>query len=158
MSVVRNIVDDPRIVPGGGATEMHLAADLMRRSQQIPGSEAEPYRCVAEALEVIPRTLIHNCGESPIKLLTQLRAKHAEEANQNIGIDGMEGKIVDMTQLAIWEPYMVKSQTIKTAIESACMLLRIDEIVPATKSKGQEGGRPQAVPEDDETFGDSRDG
>ena len=46
-----------------------------------------------------------------------------------LGVDGIKGCIADMNDLGIWDTYQVKTQTIKTAIESACMLLRIDDIV-----------------------------
>ena len=121
---------------------------------------------MAQALEVIPRTLIENCGGNPIKLLTALRAKHAAAlaagTNCTWGIDGNKGEIADMSELKIWEPFMVKSQTIKTSIESACMLLRIDDIVSGMSGRGGGGGQQQQAPQgegqDEETFGDQRDG
>ena len=139
---------------------------LIAKSKSIEGIQQFPFRSVAAALEVIPRTLIENCGGNPIKLLTALRAKHAaaQSAGQTCtwGIDGNKGELADMKELAIWEPFMVKSQTIKTAIESACMLLRIDDIVSGMSGRGGGGGgqQQQGAPEgqDEETFGDQRDG
>ena len=72
---------------------------------------------MARAFEVIPRTLIQNCGANVIRTLTALRAKHAVEGNQTWGVDGNTGELVDMKQLGIWEPLAVKQQTYKTAIE-----------------------------------------
>lgn len=165
MNVVRNIVFDPRIVPGGGATEMAIATSLIAESKSIEGVEQFPFRAVAQALEVIPRTLIENCGGNPIKLLTSLRAKHADALKQGTtctwGIDGNKGELADMSDLKVWEPFMVKSQTIKTAIEAACMLLRIDDIVSGMSGKGQGGGGAPAAAQDaadEDTFGDARDG
>lgn len=165
MNVVRNIVFDPRIVPGGGATEMAIAAAIIRQSKSIEGVQQYPFRAVASALEVIPRTLIENCGGNAIRLLTDLRARHASATQNNqtstFGIDGNKGEVVDVLSLNIFEPLAVKSQTVKTAIESSCMLLRIDEIVSGMSGKG--GSKPaesQQPPEgqDEETFGDQRDG
>lgn len=146
MQVVRNVVYDPRLLPGGGATEMAVSAGLAeigRRS--IEGVKQGPFMAVGDAMEVIPRTLAQNCGVSVIRTITQLRAKHAcafgseEKDNEfvkcNVGIDGTTGEIVDMQDLGIWEPYSVKVQTIKTAIESACMILRVDDIVSGSKHK-----------------------
>lgn len=160
MNVVRNIVLDPRVLPGGGAIEMHIATAINAASKSIEGIQQWPFRAVASAFEVIPRTLIENCGASTIRLLTGLRAKHAEGSNGTWGIDGNKGELADITQLKIYEPYMVKTQTIKTAIEAACMLLRIDDIVSGISSKGQGGGQEGPNPEDaeDDTFGDNRDG
>jgi len=137
MGVARNIVTDPRLLPGGGAIEMAVSQALVEKSKSIEGVEQWPYRSVAHALEVIPRTLIQNCGASVIRQLTDLRAKHASapQENRNWGIDGNKGVITDMNTLGIWEPYAVKSQTFKTAIEAACILLRVDDVVSGISKK-----------------------
>jgi len=140
MSVVRNVLLEPLVVPGGGAAEMNMAKDILEEAKKIQGIEQWPFREVAAALEVIPRTLIENCGGSAIRLLTALRAKHADsEGPCSWGIDGMNGKLADMTELGVLDPLSVKLQTIKTAIESACMLLRIDDIVSGM-SQADAGG------------------
>jgi len=96
-------------------------------------------------MEVIPRTLIQNSGNSPIKVLTQLRAKHAEGFEDGKmkgsfwGIDGDAGKVVDMHTYNVWEPLAVKEQSVKTAVESACLLLRVDDIVAAKSAKQVSG-------------------
>jgi len=135
MSVVRNIMLDPKILPGGGATEMAVETALLEKAKSISGVQQRPYRAAAQALEVIPRTLIENCGASTIRVLTALRAKHAEGKNSTWGVDGNKGEIADMVKLNVWDAYTVKTQTIKTAIEAACMLLRIDEIVSGISKK-----------------------
>ena len=139
---------------------------MIQKSKSIEGIQQFPFRAVAQALEVIPRTLIENCGGNPIKLLTALRAKHAAAlaagTTSTWGIDGKKGELVDMQELKIWEPYMVKTQTIKTAIEAACMLLRIDDIVSGMSGRGAGAPRDQGpAPDqmaDQDTFGDERDG
>jgi len=155
MQVVRNVFFDPRVVYGGGAVEMAVAQAIS--SKYIEGAASFPFKAVAEALEIIPKTLIENCGGSTIRLLTALRAKHAE-GQMSWGIDGNKGEVADIAQLKIYEPFLVKSQTIKTALEAACMLLRIDDIVSGLSSKKDgSGGGAQEAP-DQETFGDARDG
>ncbi|KAF2792693.1 T-complex protein 1 subunit gamma [Melanomma pulvis-pyrius CBS 109.77] len=145
MGVARNVIWNPKLCPGGGATEMAVAVGLERRGKLIEGVAQWPYRAVAEAMEVIPRTLIQNSGNSPIKVLTQLRAKHAEgsedgkHSGSSWGIDGDTGKIVDMKTYGVWEPLAVKEQSVKTAIESACLLLRVDDIVAAKSAKQTSG-------------------
>jgi T-complex protein 1 subunit gamma len=149
MQVVRNVVFDPRLLPGGGATEMAVSVGLRKAGLKLEGIQQGPFLAVGEAMEVIPRTLSQNCGVSVIRTVTQLRAKHAaayEEAEKtggentfpkcNWGIDGTTGKLVDMEEFGIWEPFSVKIQTIKTAVESACMILRIDDIVSGSKKRG----------------------
>ncbi|KAG5459621.1 MAG: T-complex protein 1 subunit gamma, partial [Olpidium bornovanus] len=73
MCVARNVYFSPQLVPGGGATEMAVGVELAEKSKSVEGVEQWPYRSVAEAMEVIPRTLIQNCGGNPIKVLTNLR-------------------------------------------------------------------------------------
>jgi len=163
MNVARNIIQDPRIVPGGGATELAMSAAIQSKSKQISGVSQWPYKAVAMALEIIPRTLIENCGGSPIKLLTAVRAQHVDavETGQpcSLGIDGNKGEVADLNVLQVYEPYAVKVQTIKTAIEAACMLLRIDDIVSgATANKDRQSTQASNADADEETFGDARDG
>ena len=93
------------------------------------------FRALASALEVIPRTLAQNCGANTIRTLTALRAKHAEGNNSCFGVNGLSGKIEDMKELGIYEPLAVKLQTYKTAVETAILLLRIDDIVSGSKKK-----------------------
>lgn len=138
MSVARNVMFHPRLSPGGGATEMAVSVRLAQKSKSIEGVMQWPYKAVADAMEVIPRTLIQNAGASPIRLLTQLRAKQAE-GKSTFGVDGDTGNIVDMKEYRVWEPQAVKMQSIKTAVESACLLLRVDDICSA-KSAKQVGG------------------
>lgn len=133
LHVARNLVLEPRIVPGGGAIEMALSLALIRKNVQ--------FRAIAQALEIIPRTLAQNCGANTIRTLTALRAKHAANPNQlcTWGIDGESGQLVDMCDRGIWEPLAVKLQVYKTAIETAILLLRIDDIVSGSKKSNQDG-------------------
>jgi T-complex protein 1 subunit gamma len=140
MHVARNVMIDPRLCPGGGATEMALAKTLEEKANHITGVMQWPYKAVAKALEVIPITLIQNCGSNCIRTLTQLRAKHAEGNHSSWGIDGETGKLADMKDVDIWDCYAVKAQTYKTALETAMLLLRIDDILSGTKkADGLEG-------------------
>lgn len=134
MFVARNVIFHPRLAPGGGATEMAISVKLGQLAKSMEGVQQWPYKAVAEAMEVIPRTLIQNAGGSPIRVLTALRAKHAE-GESTWGIDGVTGKLVDMKTYGVWEPEAVKSQSIKTAIESSCLLLRVDEICSAKAAR-----------------------
>lgn len=133
LHVARNLVLEPRIVPGGGAIEMSLSLALIRKNVQ--------FRAIAQALEIIPRTLAQNCGANTIRTLTALRAKHASQPNSlcTWGIDGETGQLVDMNERGIWEPLAVKLQVYKTAIETAILLLRIDDIVSGSKKSGSDG-------------------
>merc|ERR1712223_1283477 len=113
----------------------------MGKSKNLKGVIQWPYRALASALEVIPHTLAQNCGANTIRTLTALRAKHAQEGEKNVnwGINGETGTLADMSELGIWEPLSVKLQVYKTAIETAILLLRIDDIVSGSKKRGDEG-------------------
>ncbi|ODV78765.1 T-complex protein 1 [Suhomyces tanzawaensis NRRL Y-17324] len=132
MAVTRNVMFEPSLSPGGGATEMAVSVRLAEKAKSIEGVAQWPYQAVADAFEVIPRTLIQNCGGNPIRILSQLRAKHAQ-GEHTFGIDGDLGKVVDMNEYGIWEPEVIKQQSIKTGIESACLLLRVDDIVSGVR-------------------------
>ncbi|WWC97149.1 T-complex protein 1 subunit gamma [Kwoniella sp. B9012] len=138
MSVARNVVFNPILAPGGGATEMAISVALDEKAKLLPGVAGAPYKAIAEALEVIPRTLVQNCGGNAIRTLTELRAKHAE-GHHMFGVDGDTGKVTDMKEYGLLESASVKIQTLKTAIESATLLLRVDDIVSARRP-GEEAG------------------
>jgi len=148
LNVARNIMVDARLVPGGGAVEMALAHALSERAKLITGVQQWPYRAVSKALEVIPRTLIQNCGGQAIRTLTALRAKHATPGCMSWGVDGETGDVVDMKEFGVWEPYSVKAQTYKTAIETAILLLRIDDIVSGSKKKSGDQAGPKREAEE----------
>lgn len=249
MGVARNVVLEPRLVPGGGAVEMAVSRGLAERADSgaVEGVEAVsvikfiivallvewlvnallagtcscgmkgrvmvghgsgqrrlifpwsfalqgPYRAVGQALEVIPRTLAQNCGANVIRTLTKLRAKHAETPNCTFGINGETytckppstphylvfsrirrlmyvcayilltfelpssprlltgntGEITDMKELGVWDPYAVRVQTINTAVESAALLLRIDDIVSGLKKKDRVGPGQSSKPQMDD--------
>ncbi|KAH9172192.1 T-complex protein 1 [Lactarius sanguifluus] len=146
MSVARNVVFNPTLVPGGGAVEMAVSVGLHARARAVTGVEAGPFRAVADALEVIPRTLVQNAGGNAIRALTALRAKHAS-GEHSWGINGETGDIVDMKTYKLYESASVKIQTFKTAIEAARVLLRVDDVVQATrKERRQDQGAPPEEP------------
>ena len=117
MSVARNVLFQPRLSPGGGATEMAISVRLAQMSKNIEGVAQWPYRAVGEAMAVIPRTLVQNSGSSRIlPVLSELSAKHAS-GESTWGIDGDKGVCVDMRTYGVWEPEAVKLQSVKTAVE-----------------------------------------
>jgi len=140
MQVARNVMINPKLLPGGGAVELALSQKMLEKAKLMTGVEQHPYKAVAHALEVIPRTLLQNCGASTIRVLTKLRAEHVKAGKLSWGVDGESGEVCDMNKLQVWEPLSVKLQTYKTAMETAMLLLRIDDIVSGTKkAEGQEG-------------------
>ena len=116
---------------------MEVAHQLGLKAETLNGVIQWPYKAVTSALEIIPRTLAQNCGANTIRTITALRAKHAsdQEKNVNWGINGQTGELADMAALGIWEPLAVKLQVYKTAMETAILLLRIDDIMSGSKKK-----------------------
>ncbi|KAM5532464.1 hypothetical protein V8D89_013880 [Ganoderma adspersum] len=147
MSVARNVFFDPTLAPGGGATEMAISVGLHAKARTVIGVEGWPFRAVADAMEVIPRTLVQNSGGNAIRVLTELRAKHAN-GEHSWGINGDTGKIVDMKEYGLYESASVKVQTLKTAIEASRVLLRVDDVVKATRKDKEQGGGGGAPPEE----------
>ncbi len=138
MHVTRNIYLEPSLVPGGGAVEMEVARWLSQKAKSITGVRQAPYKAVSSALEIIPRTIAANCGANTIRVLTALRAKHAS-GETDVGVNGTTGNCEDMKALGVLEPLSVKLQTYKTAVETAILLLRIDDIVSGSKKKDAAG-------------------
>ncbi|THG98886.1 hypothetical protein EW026_g3360 [Hermanssonia centrifuga] len=139
MSVARNVFFNPILAPGGGATEMAISVGLHAKARSIQGVEVWPFRAVADAMEIIPRTLVQNAGGNAMRVLTELRAKHAN-GEHSWGINGETGKMADMKEYGLYESASVKIQTFKTAIEAARVLLRVDDVVQATRKDKEQGG------------------
>src|SRR5574338_1073122 len=128
LMVVKDVIEKPAIVAGGGSPEAHLASQLKEWSDNFEGREQLAIRKYAEALEVIPLTIAENAGMDPIDTMTSLRAKQ-NSGRKWTGINAKEGKIDDMFALNIVEPVAVKEHISKSAREAACMILRIDDVI-----------------------------
>ncbi|MEM3626545.1 MAG: thermosome subunit beta [Candidatus Bathyarchaeia archaeon] len=147
LCVVRDVVEEPKIVAGGGAPELEAARALKKYAETLPGREQLAVKSFAEALEAIPITLTENAGLDPIDILSELRARH-EKGETWVGIEVNTGKIQDMTEAGVFEPLAVKKQIIKSATEAASMILKIDDVIAAGKMKTPPtppGGPPQGA-------------
>merc|ERR1719401_1510241 len=140
--------------------EMELAARMKEKAKSIEGTRQYAYRAVADALEVIPRSLAHNCGADVVRVMTDLRSRHASPSGLNWGIDGLKGVVADVKELRIMDTFAVKQQTLRTAVEAAAMLLRIDDIISgiSKKKRGDGPQTPAHEADEPEQFGDARDG
>ena len=134
LCVVRDVVQAPKIVAGGGAPEMEVSRALRGYAETLLGREQLAVRSFGEALEIVPLTLGENAGLDPVDLLLELRTRH-EKGEKWAGVDVFEGKIKDMRDLEVYEPVSVKKQTIKSATEAATMILRIDDVIASRKMK-----------------------
>ena len=141
LMVVKDVIERPAIVAGGGAPEALLAAFLKDWSESFDGRQQLAIKKFAEALEIIPLTIAENAGMDPIDTMVTLRAKQSEGKKWS-GINAKDGKVSDMLSLNIVEPVVVKEQIIKSATEAASMILRIDDVIAISGAPGGAGGPP----------------
>lgn len=134
LCVIKDLIEDPRVVAGGAAPEMEVAGVLKKYAQTLQGREQFAVRIYAESLETIAIAIAENSGLDPVDLLTQLRAAH-EKGQTWAGVNVVEGKVGDMTKISIYEPLSVKKQIIKSATEAASMILKIDDVISVAKMK-----------------------
>src|SRR6478672_3061404 len=126
LMVVKDVIEKPAVVAGGGAPEEFIASHLKEWADKFEGREQLAIKKYAEALEVIPLTIAENAGMDPINTMVTLRAKHSQ-GKKWTGIDARNTRVADMFSIDIIEPVAVKEQIIKSATEAACMILRIDD-------------------------------
>jgi chaperonin GroEL (HSP60 family) len=146
--VVKDVMELPSIVAGGGAPETFAATKIRIWAKSLEGREQLAAEKFAEALESIPLSLCENAGMDSIDTLASLRSKQLG-GNKWTGIDVMNGKVADMKSSDIIEPLAVKLQIISAAAEASCMILRIDDVIATAKSAGPppgaEGGMPPGM-------------
>jgi thermosome len=139
LMVVKDVMENPSIVAGGGAPETFAATRLRNWAKSLEGREQLAVEKFADSLEAIPLTLSENAGMDPIDTLTNLRSKQLK-GEKWTGVDVMKGKVGNMKSSEIIEPLAVKNQIVSAATEAACMILRIDDVISVAKSAGPPGG------------------
>ncbi|HET7644686.1 MAG TPA: thermosome subunit beta [Nitrososphaeraceae archaeon] len=143
LMVLKDVLEKPYIVAGGGAPEAYIATHIRNWSSGLEGREQLAVIKFAEALETIPISLATNAGMDPIDTMAELRAKQ-NKGMKWTGINVKNTNVLDMYKQNVLEPVVIKEQIIKSAIEAACMILRIDDVIASSKSKGGPpgGGMP----------------
>jgi chaperonin GroEL (HSP60 family) len=151
LSVVSDVIENNKIVAGGGAVEIEVAKELRRYATKVGGREQLAVEAFADSMEVIPRALAENAGLEPIDVLVDLRSAHEKEDGKYKGINVFNGKVENSLESGVIEPLVVKEQAIKSAAESSAMILRIDDVIASTKPKEGPGGKmPPSGPEGEE--------
>jgi len=148
INVVKDVIVDGKIIPGGGAGELEVALRLRDYAKTLPGKEQLAIMKFAEALEVIPSQLAESCGMDPIEAIVNLTSKH-KEGGVTYGIDVFRSEIADMKKLDVLDPLLVKKQTIKSAVEAAAMILKIDDIIAASRLETTSGGKKEKEKEEE---------
>jgi chaperonin GroEL (HSP60 family) len=144
LCVIRDILEEPKVVAGGSAPELEMANALKKYAETLPGREQLAVKIFAEALEAVTITLTENAGLDPIDILSELRSRH-EKGEKWAGIEVLGGKVQDMSKKGVFEPITVKKQILKSATEAASMILKIDDVIAAGKMKAPPlppGGAP----------------
>ena len=138
LMVVKDVIETPLIVGGGGAPEAYVASHLKEWANKFEGRVQLAIKKYAEALETIPLTIAENAGMDPLDTMVNLRAKQSQ-GRKWTGIDAKKTEVADMFSQDIVEPLVVKEQIIKSATEAACMILRIDDVISIGSSGGPGG-------------------
>ena len=147
LMVVRDVIERPAIVAGGGSAEAYIAAQLKAWADTFDGREQLAIKKYAESLETIPLTIAENAGMDPIDTLATLRQSHSQ-GRKAVGIDARNTIVSDMSAIDVVEPVAVKEQIVKSATEAACMILRIDDVIAIAgdSAGGPGGGGPPSPP------------
>jgi chaperonin GroEL (HSP60 family) len=146
LSVVSDVIENSKIVAGAGAVEVEIAKELRKYATKVGGREQLAVEAFADAVEIIPRTLAENAGLEPIDVMVELRSAHEKKDGKYQGINVFTGKVQNSLEKGVIEPAIVKEQAIKSAAESAAMILRIDDVIAATKPKEGPGGQMPGGP------------
>jgi thermosome len=147
LSVVSDVTETNKIVAGGGAAEIEVAKELRKYATKVGGREQLAIEAFADAMEIIPRALTENAGFEPIDVLIELRSAHDDKEGKYKGLNVFTGKVRNSLENGVIEPIVVKIQAIKSAVESASMILRIDDVIMSKAPKGGPGGGKPGGPE-----------
>jgi len=148
LSVVSDVIETGKIVAGGGAPEAEVAKRLRDYAPKVGGREQLAIEAFADAMEIVPKSLAENAGLEPIDVMVELRAAHEKPQGHFFGVNLYTGKVTNMYENGVIEPMIVKEQAIKSATESTSMILRIDDVIAASKPKEEKGGEKPPMPEE----------
>lgn len=134
LDALKLAVETQEVLPGGGATESMLAADLRDYATSVGGREQLAIEKFADALEAIPRILAENAGMDPIDSLVDLRTRQ-HESDRTAGLDVSNGEVRDMVAAGVLEPLATKQRAVTSAQEAATLIIRIDDIIAASPDR-----------------------
>jgi len=137
LSVVADVIEKNQVVAGGGAIEAEIAKELRDYATKVGGREQLAIEAFADSTEAIPKTLAENAGLNTIDILVALRSAHQKKKGHTMGVDVFSGDVTNMLEKGVIEPVWVKQQALKSATEVASMILRIDDVIAATKPKAE---------------------
>jgi thermosome len=139
--VIADVTETPKMVTGGGSIEIELSKAARTYATQEGGREQLAIEAFADALEIIPRTLAENAGLDTLDTMVAIRSAHDKKKGRAMGVNVFDEGVIDMLEVGVVEPTVVKKQAIESAIEVAAMILRIDDVLAAT-APAMGGGPP----------------
>jgi len=151
--VVRNTVEDKKLVYGGGSVQLELARKIRDYAVQIGGKEQLAIEAFASALESITRILADNAGMDAVDTLMKLRKEH-EEGKISYGVDVLAGDIGDMEKLGIYDTYRGVKNALTGATETSILILRTDDIIAAKPYEAKEKEKKEEEEEEKPSFGE----
>lgn len=140
LCVVSDVIEKNKVVPGGGSIEMEVSKELKDYARKVGGREQYAIEAFAEAFEIVPKTLADNAGLDSLDIMGSLRVAHEKSDGFAMGVNVFEGGIADMLERGVIEPAVVKTQAMKSAVEAASMILRVDDVIAGKAPEG--GGMP----------------
>ena len=148
--VVSDVMELPKMVPGGGAIEIELSKHVRDYARSVGGREQLAIEAFSDTLEIIPKTLADNAGLDLLDTMVAIKAAHEKADGSAMGVNVYDEGVIDMLDQGVVEPMAVKLQAIKSAVEVASMILRIDDVVASGGSGAPPGG--PSMPGGDEDY------
>lgn len=150
LSAVADAIRHGKIVAGGGALEVEVARRLKEYATKLGGKEQLAVEAFVRALETIPMTLAENAGLDPVEIMMKLRAAHERPDGKWKGINVYKGEVEDMLKLGVIDPAVVKMNAIKAGTEAATLILRIDDVIAASRTTKEEEKKTEKKEEEKE--------
>merc|ERR1712006_77337 len=137
VNTIRVLSNDPRLIPGAGASEIELATRISKVAQEMTGLEQYATQMFAEALEIVPRTIADSSGQDAEKMISSLYNEH-NVGNSNAGIDceSTSSSPLDAVKAGLLDSLEVKMSAIRLAVDAALTVLRVDQIIMSKPAGG----------------------
>lgn len=129
---VRNLIRDPRVVPGGGASEMAASLAVLAAADNEETTDQYSMKAFANALDVIPMALADNSGLQGIAEMAGAKAKQETTQNAWHGVDCMQNGTTDMWEQSVYEACASKCSQLRLATQVVKMILKIDDVITAS--------------------------
>lgn len=145
INVAKVAVGSNEFLPGAGATELELGLQLKKLAAIETGLEQYSIRAFAEALEIIPRVLAETAGMNADNCITKLVAEHSAgktATGVNIEAAGTEDLTVSAVEACVFDSEAVKLWAFRNAVDAACSILRVDQVVMRKQAGGPKPQEP----------------